>query len=468
MLSNNSNIINMTSVNNSKAYSVKKTSNVENNSRDFKNLFDNAKKHNSNDKELGNFQDRVEHYQNIDLKEYNRTNDFIKNEHHNKVKDAGDYEKKSVNDEKEEEEPKTSISSNEELLLLQQNIMKFMEALNDGSFNLTLEGVNTEQLKAMKEELIAALNNKSGDLNKLLMAELEKMGLQPVEAEELIPSIVKDIEEIIKGLQIDQQGLGEGIKDNSKTSNLMQQLSNEVSKKIITEAKEQLNTKNNMLQGETNINNTVNKLSETMTNSEGNASGNDSFTDKEHKILSNLVNEEDQSDKNINRTVSFMNQLMEAKEVDSIKSVDNITVNRNNFTADIVKAVKFMEINDMKALTIKIMPKELGEVVINVTMESGVMKAQLSAANKDTMNLLHAHLQDINDKLNSSDIKIQNVTIDIYQDDTTFFSDQFNRNNDSRNNNQSNKSKNKSIEEIQGDESSEDFVEVDGNVNTLA
>nr|WP_276576119.1 flagellar hook-length control protein FliK [Oceanirhabdus seepicola] len=82
-----------------------------------------------------------------------------------------------------------------------------------------------------------------------------------------------------------------------------------------------------------------------------------------------------------------------------------------------------MTVNDMKELTLKIVPKELGEISIKLIMDSGVMKAKISAVNKDTYNLIQNNSANIMEKLNENNIKIQNVEVSIYQEDTLFHKD---------------------------------------------
>jgi len=80
-----------------------------------------------------------------------------------------------------------------------------------------------------------------------------------------------------------------------------------------------------------------------------------------------------------------------------------------------------MNLNNLKDLSVKIYPKELGEVVISVSMEQGGLKAVIKAANKDTVDLLNLGLRDINEKLSQNNVKIQSLDIALYNEDTTFF-----------------------------------------------
>nr|WP_279285105.1 flagellar hook-length control protein FliK [Clostridium sporogenes] len=124
-----------------------------------------------------------------------------------------------------------------------------------------------------------------------------------------------------------------------------------------------------------------------------------------------------------------------------------------------------MELNNVKDLTVKIMPKELGEVLIKITMEGGIMKANIGATTKEAYNLLNSNMQLIEDKLQNSGIKVQELSLNIYNEDTTFFK----RGNEKRENSHTSKSENKaelsSKDEIPEEEN---ISSVESNVNMLA
>jgi flagellar hook-length control protein FliK len=166
---------------------------------------------------------------------------------------------------------------------------------------------------------------------------------------------------------------------------------------------------------------TKNQMQSTSDNQkDSKSSGNSSFEDK---FLKNLLGE-NKEDSKISKAVSFMNQFETIKTVDTVKvQTPNLVIDKKNFGADIIKSVKFMEINNIKDLIVKMNPKELGEITIKLTLESGIMKANISAQNKDTFNLLNNNFQDISDRLKNMDIKIQNLDINIYEDSTFFNKD---------------------------------------------
>ncbi|MCH5138364.1 flagellar hook-length control protein FliK, partial [Clostridiaceae bacterium UIB06] len=143
-------------------------------------------------------------------------------------------------------------------------------------------------------------------------------------------------------------------------------------------------------------------------------------------VLKNLLS--DNNDK-ISRVANFMTQFNNLKvDSNTVSDLEKMVINKNTVGNDMIKALKYMQTNDMKDLTVKINPKELGEVVIKITMEAGAMKASINAANKEAYSLLNSNLADITSKLQNNDIKIQDLSLNLYNEDTTFFKDGSNKN----------------------------------------
>ena len=138
-------------------------------------------------------------------------------------------------------------------------------------------------------------------------------------------------------------------------------------------------------------------------------------------FLKNLLS--DGNDK-VSRVTNFMSQFNNMKvDNNSVGDLEKVVINKDTVNTDMIKALKYMQTNDMKDLIVKINPRQLGEVVIKITMESGVMKASINASNKEAYNLINSNLSDITNKLQNNDIKIQNLSLNIYNEDTTFFKD---------------------------------------------
>lgn len=191
-------------------------------------------------------------------------------------------------------------------------------------------------------------------------------------------------------------------------------------------------------------------------------------------FLKNLVgnSDSDKSDNSFSKVTAFMNQI--TQNTTEIKPEDVQTVNRATFIEDMIKSVKYMENNNLKELTVKINPKELGEVVISLTMDKGVMKANLTATNREAYNLLNSSLSDMNSKLNNQNMKIQAFSVNIYNEDSTYFAGQGNEQNNQRNGNNGNNSSNGGNESsninnvnLDGENGSQNYVTGNG-LNMLA
>ena len=180
---------------------------------------------------------------------------------------------------------------------------------------------------------------------------------------------------------------------------------------------------------------------------------------KEEKFLNSLI--DDDKDKSLNKINLFASrtQTLQNQGVDKVRG---LTINKDNFTNDLIKDVKFMSTNSLKELTIKVNPGNLGEITIKLIQEDGVMKANLKANSKETTALLSQNLTDIKKQIGEQNIKIADVNIEIYKDDTTFFSEQgFGRQlseEQGRNNSRNSSNDNKSgiIEDVIENNSSKD------------
>jgi flagellar hook-length control protein FliK len=148
---------------------------------------------------------------------------------------------------------------------------------------------------------------------------------------------------------------------------------------------------------------------------------------KEDKLLKSILSTDSKADSKIMTISNHLSRLTEATNQVSDVS-EALVVNRNTMVNDVVKVVKYMNLNNLQELTVKINPKDLGEISIKLTMEGTLLKANISASNKDTYNLLNANLSDLKNGLNNQEIKVQEVAINIYNEDTTFFSNNFNNN----------------------------------------
>jgi flagellar hook-length control protein FliK len=215
----------------------------------------------------------------------------------------------------------------------------------------------------------------------------------------------------------------------------------------------------------------------TMNNSDLSSSTSDkNSSSKDNEFLNNLISSNGNngnSDNNYSKVTNVINQFINSNASTS-KPVENqlpeTQIRSANFAEDVITNVKYMQNNNIKDMTVTIAPKELGQVLINVSSENGVMKASITATNKEAYNLLNSNLGEINKNLSSQAVGLDNVEVNIYNGDTTFFKDGSNSNADTNEQQQKNK-----ISNVFGIENSDDSelgdltnMYEDNNVNALA
>lgn len=268
--------------------------------------------------------------------------------------------------------------------------------------------------------------------------------------------------------------------DKSSSVYLKSQICTELLSKLDPKSESNLNTQKNVVNNKSlqmsNKDGNIIKGFETENTNLGDKTSNNKneensgFTgsnNNDTKILSKIL-DEGKTDNKISRATNFMAQFNNVKgdNIAAKNGIQELTLNKTTFNSDIIKTVKYMELNNIKQLTVKITPKELGEITINLTMEDGKMKAALTASNKDAYNILNSNLQDLSNKFENNDIKVQGFSLNLYHEDTTFFNDESKKWSQSES---GKKNKNLSVSSLSDDEEipEEDYYG-DNNVNILA
>lgn len=348
------------------------------------------------------------------------------------------------------------------------NLKEFAKQNSDTLIKVISNGVSQSNINSDFAKSLKSTQN--SDILKLFS---ESKVSDKLSATEVVAALSTNGNDILKNIQAE---LSKILKDNlntSKTSDTSDKLNasligllksklNDSSTNKVDESKSQEGSKlhSENTQAETLVSAVAKndgKSSETKLSME---SGN-SKTDED--FLKNLLS--DNNNGKISKVTNFMAQFNNAKiENANVANVDNLVINKNNLGADIIKTVKFMELNNMKDLTVKINPKELGEVVIKLTMESGAMKATITASNKEAYNLLNSNLIDMTNKLQNSDMKIESLALNVYNEDTTFFKD---GSNSQRSNEENKGRKGNSVGAI-AEEEIDNLSAVDNNLNILA
>lgn len=266
------------------------------------------------------------------------------------------------------------------------NTEKSEFVLQDSNTYSSNNGVNIGQAifsqeKALKERIVDQINSllKLSNSNE----QVEKPDVEPIALamEELIPF--------------------KSINDKAEAT------------KATVEAKEKNSLKGYELKSNTN--------NVTLTNQEKSSTNNSSLIEKEDAFLKDMLKDGQKGQGKINL---FMNYLRGDMNVQNpIQAQSEVVVNKTTFVNDIIKTVKFMQNANLKELKVSINPKEIGELLITVTMESGKMKANIEANSKESYNLLMSHLDDIKKAIGNNEISLQDINVSINQGDTTFFKD---------------------------------------------
>ncbi|MBW9151940.1 flagellar hook-length control protein FliK [Clostridium estertheticum] len=324
---------------------------------------------------------------------------------------------------------------------LKDNLNKMLSLLEKPSEKLVGIDQSTDEM-AQIQQLLQSLTVMLQSTDKTTTTKTSGTELNLINLEELIggEKLTTETKTTLKNNLSEMLSLLENSKGNNKVSSEILVLL----KKLTTQVKD-VKVDSNLLKVPTleTTKTTSNSISGSqMQNSsdskkDNKSSGNSSV---EEKFLNKLLSG-DKDDVKISKAVNFMNQFQTVKTSDASKVISaNLVIDKNNFEADVIKSIKFMEVNNIKDLTVKMNPRELGEITIKLTMESGIMKASILAQNKETYNLLNNNIQDIQDRLKNMDIKIQSLDINVYED-STFFNKNSSGNNNNNNGKQDNNSK---------------------------
>lgn len=267
----------------------------------------------------------------------------------------------------------------------------------------------------MVEAVKSNLTNKASDIVNAIAKDITSNTVQMtdknIEASDILTAVKKAISEVYKDPQTSNTERQTQVVNNDKAA-FAQNLINGKDEKISTDL---ANSKQD--------------------SSKKNLASSDS---KDESFLKDLVSTKN-DDSKISRVTSYVTQFKTIANETNPLNTEIAQINKENVVADMIKTVKYMENNDIKNMTVKLVPKELGEITIKLVMENGALKANIVATNKEAYNLLNSNLQDLNSKLQGSDIKIQNFTINIYNEDTTFFKQGSNENSSGNNNSKNNK-----------------------------
>lgn len=376
---------------------------------DFNEILGKTIDNNSNKSTKDVYKENLE--QSIDSKNQSTSS---KNEDYTKSKLEDESSKEKLDEVKDESDDYNKIMDMLAYLnIIMKNNAQDLSKMSNGELikegiDIDLKNIGSSHLDMLSmlssnEELNALLNNLDDENQKFLlmlklmtssnMDDLEKylrenLNLSQQEIDEIMKSVElqKVLEKLMKAFSGDNEILSEN--KSSSVKDVFETLNKPV------EGNEKL---------ESNLSSLLDEEGEEV-----------SASTKEETLLKNIMNGSS-GIKNFNIREIALNQSSKISEQPMIR--------QGNFAEDVIKSIRYMDINNLKELTVKVVPKELGELVIKLTIESGIMKANLNATNKEAYELLSSNFKDISDKLQNNNIKIGEVNINLYEDDTTFFSD---------------------------------------------
>lgn len=333
--------------------------------------------------------------------------------------------------------------------------------------------------------LLLALNNISEKTDNQLLSEkvdssediLSVLKALNGEGKSGLLKLLEEMESNTKSNQILEEMTavkGEDSIDNTILSKLKALLSGENEKDFKAELKgliEQLEGRLSFTDDNKNTDLAMTKILTKDTKLDSDGSNNESSKSalREEKVLQSLLGEKEDGS---NKAVSMAAYLSRFKQ-DANTNVEPGSVpavNRTTFNGDIIKAVKYMDVNSLRELTVNINPRELGSITIRITMEAGIMKANITAANKETLDLLNSNAVELRNSLNNVDIKVQEVSINIYNDDTTYFSGNFEGNSEGFNRNRQNHGGERRFNALEVEEANKEQTAAarDNNLSILA
>lgn len=270
------------------------------------------------------------------------------------------------------------------------------------------EVLNADENNDILGKLIEQLTSDNSEGNNLLKQLVEMLSSDEAQSS-LGSDTLKDMKELLQQLSASltddsNENINKGITDIISKLDEMLQNSDEQGKNTITT--EELFKQSNSNQDSS------------MENDDNNAGMTDKKSNsKEDKFLNSLIEDKKDSVDNKINLFATRTQSVQAQNTE----VRGLNINKATFADDIIKDVKFMSTNNLKELTVKVNPGNLGEITIRLVQEDGLMKANLKANSKETTALLAQNLAEIKKEIGDQNIKISEVNIELYNEDTTFF-----------------------------------------------
>jgi len=319
-------------------------------------------------------------------------------------------------------------------------VVKFMQVndIKDLTVQITPKELGEVIVKLTDEGNItkATITTPNKEVYQLVNSNLQEISIKSKTIKNLSVQIVNEEKSVFKA----DTYSSEQVPKDTKVDITTKQSANNVNPFIKDFKETETNSKNLLVDVKAALTDKTSKLENIQKNPNEVVSGQnkDTQNSKTNTVADKVLQKIAQKD-NTDNTPNFahiVNRVNNQNDLAITKVTDNLVVNKNNLTNDVIKTVKFMNTNDIKDLTVKINPKNLGEIVVKLTQEGNVMKATITTSNKETYQLINSNLQEINDKISSNNTSIQSFSVDVFNGEGSFLKQ------DSQQNNGSGKGKN--------------------------
>ncbi|WP_252233986.1 flagellar hook-length control protein FliK [Clostridium sp. ZS1] len=311
---------------------------------------------------------------------------------------------------------------NDEDVDVEEKINEIEEKIDNASKDEIIEMLNSifNMLSSVKDENIDVKDLNSDILNSII----NNLGKENSDLPKLLENLLTASESPLTNLL------------NSDNKDLLNKLLSKLGNKLDEDTDVSNKVKDLMSQISSSLENKENKTSNFNTafkNFEQNANSQmNNQNVEEEKVPTSTSDEDDFLNKllNNNKDDSVLNKINLLSSRNEINSnnvavpTESVTINKATMSDDLIKNVKLMITNFMKELTVKINPKDLGQVTISLIQENGIMKANIKANSKETFELLSQNLVEMKKAIGEQNIKVADVNVELYQEDTTFFKDE--------------------------------------------
>lgn len=259
----------------------------------------------------------------------------------------------------------------------------------------------SEEIKTMMLDLVSAYNSTEINNDKIIIESKNE-------------SYITDIMELLKNdSSIDKEVLDsilESVKRNSSSElESPKEILNYIKANVI---KETSTDNNEILENKTTL---INSIDESENNIDLNTQHNETSSEgknqeepnKEDTFLTSLIEGND----NVKSEGNLMQvPKMVFEPLKDIKEAAPALTNKTNIVEDIIKSVKYIRDESVKEVVLKVVPRSLGEVVISLSMDKGIMKANVTTNNAETYNLLATKIEEMNKILNEFKVESFDLT----------------------------------------------------------